>query len=46
MNGEYVCTLDIKIVATEMNKNKASRTEVTRNTKANVGPIGEQWIES
>jgi hypothetical protein len=32
-NGENICTLDIKIIATEMNKNKASGAEVTTNTK-------------
>lgn len=29
-----------------MTKNKASGAEVTRNTKVDIGPIGEQWIES
>jgi len=29
-----------------MNKNKASGAEVTRYTKEDVRPIGEQWIES
>jgi hypothetical protein len=32
-NGEYICTLDIKIIATEMNKNKASGAEVTTQKK-------------
>lgn len=29
-----------------MNKNKTSVAEVTRNTKEDIGPMGEQWIES
>jgi hypothetical protein len=34
--------VDIRIIATEMNKHKASGAEVTRDMKQTVEPIGMQ----